>query len=126
MQTASIPPQLQVCAESAFLDRVLMRRDQQQQQQRVQRHQPILPHDHPMVSKSRRTLVLLLDVFHAEEKTDLIKSTFEVSVSTEQSYELQADMLTNRVQVTLADQQRDKDSPLYSVKTFEELGLSAF
>ncbi|TCD61125.1 RNA helicase required for poly(A+) mRNA export [Steccherinum ochraceum] len=39
-----------------------------------------------------------------EDKTDLIKSTFEVSV-------------------TLADQQRDKDSPLYSVKTFEELGL---
>ncbi|THH29993.1 hypothetical protein EUX98_g4186 [Antrodiella citrinella] len=39
-----------------------------------------------------------------DDKTDLIKSTFEVSV-------------------TLADQQRDKDSPLYSVKTFEELGL---
>ena len=82
-------------------------------------------HDHPMVSKSRTFLVFLLDVSHAEQKTDLIKSTFEVSVSTEQSYELQADMLTDRVQVTLADQQRDKDSPLYSVKTFEELGLSA-
>ncbi|KAI0368775.1 DEAD-domain-containing protein [Pilatotrama ljubarskyi] len=36
--------------------------------------------------------------------TDLIKSTFEVSV-------------------TLADQQADPNSPLYSAKTFEELGL---
>ncbi|GAV99627.1 DEAD-domain-containing protein [Lentinula edodes] len=36
--------------------------------------------------------------------TDLINSTFEVSV-------------------TLADQQADSSSPLYSVKTFEELGL---
>ncbi|KAF8632245.1 hypothetical protein AX15_001994 [Amanita polypyramis BW_CC] len=35
---------------------------------------------------------------------DLIKSTFEVTV-------------------TLADQQQDPNSPLYSVKTFEELGL---
>ncbi|KAF8740101.1 hypothetical protein AX14_008729 [Amanita brunnescens Koide BX004] len=36
--------------------------------------------------------------------SDLIKSTFQVTV-------------------TLADQQQDPDSPLYSVKTFEELGL---
>ncbi|KAF9007923.1 DEAD-domain-containing protein [Cyathus striatus] len=36
--------------------------------------------------------------------TDLIKSTFEVTV-------------------TLADQQQDPNSPLYSAKTFEELGL---
>ncbi|KZT29679.1 DEAD-domain-containing protein [Neolentinus lepideus HHB14362 ss-1] len=38
--------------------------------------------------------------------SDLIKSTFEVSV-------------------TLADQQADPNSPLYSIKTFEELGLHA-
>ncbi|KIL67551.1 hypothetical protein M378DRAFT_191576 [Amanita muscaria Koide BX008] len=38
------------------------------------------------------------------EASDLIKSTFEVTV-------------------TLADQQQDPNSPLYSVKTFEELGL---
>ncbi|KAJ2934680.1 hypothetical protein H1R20_g2423, partial [Candolleomyces eurysporus] len=37
--------------------------------------------------------------------TDLIKSTFEVTV-------------------TLADQQADPNSPLYSAKTFEELGIS--
>ncbi|PFH52947.1 hypothetical protein AMATHDRAFT_1680 [Amanita thiersii Skay4041] len=37
--------------------------------------------------------------------SDLIKSTFEVTV-------------------TLADQQQDPNSPLYSVKSFEELGLS--
>ncbi|KAL1940307.1 hypothetical protein VTO73DRAFT_9259 [Trametes versicolor] len=36
--------------------------------------------------------------------TDLIKSTFEVAV-------------------TLADQQADPNSPLFSAKTFEELGL---
>ncbi|PIL35365.1 transporter [Ganoderma sinense ZZ0214-1] len=40
----------------------------------------------------------------ADAVTDLIKSTFEVSV-------------------TLADQQADPNSPLYSAKTFEELGL---
>ncbi|KAI0264367.1 DEAD-domain-containing protein [Gloeopeniophorella convolvens] len=40
------------------------------------------------------------------EATDLIKSTFDV-------------------QVTLAQQQEDKSSPLYSVKSFEELGLHA-
>ncbi|KAI0822529.1 DEAD-domain-containing protein [Trametes gibbosa] len=39
-----------------------------------------------------------------DEVTDLIKSTFEVSV-------------------TLADQQADPNSPLFSAKTFEELGL---
>ncbi|TFL03782.1 P-loop containing nucleoside triphosphate hydrolase protein [Pterulicium gracile] len=38
------------------------------------------------------------------KKSDLINSTFEV-------------------QVTLADQQQDPNSPLFSVKTFEELGL---
>ncbi|KAJ3839712.1 P-loop containing nucleoside triphosphate hydrolase protein [Lentinula raphanica] len=38
------------------------------------------------------------------DNTDLINSTFEVSV-------------------TLADQQADSSSPLYSVKTFDELGL---
>ncbi|KIP11077.1 hypothetical protein PHLGIDRAFT_100395 [Phlebiopsis gigantea 11061_1 CR5-6] len=38
------------------------------------------------------------------ENTDLIKSSFEVSV-------------------TLADQQGDPNSPLYSIKTFEQLGL---
>src|ERR1700722_155200 len=37
-------------------------------------------------------------------ETDLLTSTFEVSV-------------------TLADQQLDPDSPLFSAKTFEELGL---
>ncbi|KAI0312782.1 DEAD-domain-containing protein [Amylostereum chailletii] len=42
----------------------------------------------------------------AEDNTDLIKSTFEVLV-------------------TLADQQQDPESPLYSAKTFEELGLHA-
>ncbi|KAI0783944.1 DEAD-domain-containing protein [Irpex lacteus] len=40
----------------------------------------------------------------AEDRTDLIKSNFEVSV-------------------TLADQQADPNSPLFSAKTFEELGL---
>ncbi|KAH9945016.1 DEAD-domain-containing protein [Epithele typhae] len=39
-----------------------------------------------------------------EDVTDLIKSTFEVAV-------------------TLADQQADPNSPLFSAKTFEELGL---
>ncbi|KZT67949.1 DEAD-domain-containing protein [Daedalea quercina L-15889] len=42
----------------------------------------------------------------ADEHTDLIKSSFEVSV-------------------TLADQQADPNSPLYSAKTFEQLGLHA-
>ncbi|CCL99314.1 uncharacterized protein FIBRA_01330 [Fibroporia radiculosa] len=41
-----------------------------------------------------------------EAATDLVKSTFEVSV-------------------TLADQQGDPNSPLHSVKTFEQLGLHA-
>lgn len=41
-----------------------------------------------------------------EDATDLIKSTFEVAV-------------------TLADQQADPNSPLFSIKTFEELGLHA-
>ncbi|KAK2463414.1 hypothetical protein APHAL10511_004500 [Amanita phalloides] len=41
---------------------------------------------------------------NADATSDLIKSTFEVTV-------------------TLADQQQDPNSPLYSVKTFEELGL---
>ncbi|KAI0067271.1 DEAD-domain-containing protein [Artomyces pyxidatus] len=40
----------------------------------------------------------------AEDASDLVKSTFQVHV-------------------TLADQQQNPDSPLYSVKTFEELGL---
>ncbi|KAI0091049.1 DEAD-domain-containing protein [Irpex rosettiformis] len=40
----------------------------------------------------------------AEARTDLIKSNFEVSI-------------------TLADQQADPNSPLFSAKTFEELGL---
>ncbi|KAI0342736.1 DEAD-domain-containing protein [Trametopsis cervina] len=40
----------------------------------------------------------------AEENSDLVKSNFEVSV-------------------TLADQQADPNSPLFSAKTFEELGL---
>ncbi|KAF9060052.1 DEAD-domain-containing protein [Rhodocollybia butyracea] len=42
--------------------------------------------------------------YTAATNTELINSTFEVSV-------------------TLADQQADSSSPLYSVKTFEELGL---
>ncbi|KAH9915129.1 DEAD-domain-containing protein [Fomitopsis serialis] len=42
----------------------------------------------------------------ADDATDLIKSSFEVSV-------------------TLADQQADPNSPLYSAKTFEQLGLHA-
>lgn len=42
----------------------------------------------------------------SKEATDLIKSTFDVHV-------------------TLAQQQEDKSSPLYSVKSFEELGLHA-
>ncbi|KAJ3547702.1 hypothetical protein NMY22_g1552 [Coprinellus aureogranulatus] len=41
----------------------------------------------------------------ASPENDLVKSSFEVSV-------------------TLADQQADPNSPLFSVKTFEELGLS--
>ncbi|PCH42042.1 ATP-dependent RNA helicase DBP5 [Wolfiporia cocos MD-104 SS10] len=44
------------------------------------------------------------DEKEADPATDLIKSTFEVSV-------------------TLADQQADPNSPLYSAKTFEQLGL---
>jgi ATP-dependent RNA helicase DDX19/DBP5 len=40
----------------------------------------------------------------------------------------QSGLLTSNyeVAVTLADQQLDPNSPLYSVKTFEELGLCVF
>ena len=56
---------------------------------------------------------------HAE--TDLIENRYEVTVC--------VDLATTRLrahyvaQVTLADQQADPNSPLFSVKTFEEVGL---
>jgi hypothetical protein len=46
-------------------------------------------------------------------------SNYEVSVSPEHCVE----PLLTSVQVTLADQQLDPNSPLFSIKTFEELGL---
>ena len=55
------------------------------------------------------------------EHSDLIKSSFEVSVS-EENTSLIIRVVT-RIQVTLADQQGDPNSPLYSIKTFEQLGL---
>ncbi|KAI0733605.1 DEAD-domain-containing protein [Fomitopsis betulina] len=53
-----------------------------------------------------RSSVFTLRFPAADDKTDLIIPTFEVSV-------------------TLADQQADPNSPLYSAKTFEQLGLHA-
>lgn len=53
--------------------------------------------------------------------TDLLPSSFEVTVC----WAVQANeyICLTRDQVTLADQQADPNSPLYSAKTFEQLGL---
>ena len=53
---------------------------------------------------------------------DLVDSTFDVSVGvTDPTWRFPK--LTMRLKVTLANQQADSKSPLYSAKSFEELGL---
>ena len=63
----------------------------------------------------------VLCIVTAEVPTDLVKSTFEVSVRASNINARASG--THRMQVTLADQQADPNSPLYSIKTFEQLGL---
>ena len=57
-----------------------------------------------------------------EDQTDLIKSTFDVAVCASVELSL-VPLISVTLQVTLADQQAAPNSPLYSIKTFEQLGL---
>jgi len=61
-----------------------------------------------------------------DANSDLLASTFEVTVLCFCVVSVFRRMFTLLVQVTLADQQGNPNSPLYSVKTFQELGLYVF
>lgn len=70
---------------------------------------------------------MILNLFISTGKsTDLINSTFQVTVRFFPPTFGSDDVVNTASfmrQVTLADQQADPNSPLYSAKTFEELGL---
>lgn len=54
--------------------------------------------------------------------SNLLKSTYDVTVSTLHKISSSTNQ-SSQLKVTLADQQADPNSPLYSIKKFEDLGL---